>query len=166
MMNRAMLIGRLTRDPEKRHTPQDIPVTTFTIAVDRPYSRNQGEKETDFIPVVCWRQLADFTHQYIGKGRLVAVEGRIQVRSYDNKEGNRVYVTEIVADNVKPLESAKRDNASPSSESYRSTVEEYTYGEPPVSNQSRGTTASQNQSKKTRSNDEQPVNTEDFDLPF
>src|SRR5690606_32338160 len=77
-----------------------------TIAVDRPYMNQQREREADFIPVVCWRQLAENVANYLRKGRLAAVEGRIQVRSYDNNEGRRVYVTEVVADNVRFLESA------------------------------------------------------------
>ncbi|UHA75382.1 single-stranded DNA-binding protein [Paenibacillus sp. 481] len=105
MLNRVILIGRLTRDPELRYTPAGVAVTQFTLAVDRPYSSQSGEREADFIPVVTWRQLAETCANYLRKGRLTAVEGRIQVRSYDNNEGKRVYVTEIIADNVRFLES-------------------------------------------------------------
>ncbi|OPG91304.1 single-stranded DNA-binding protein [Chryseobacterium mucoviscidosis] len=103
MLNRSILIGRLTRDPELRYTPAGVAVTQFTLAVDRPFSNN-GEKEADFIPVVTWRQLAEACANYTRKGRLVAVEGRIQVRNYENNEGKRVYVTEVIADNVRFLE--------------------------------------------------------------
>ncbi|CAG7643289.1 Single-stranded DNA-binding protein A [Paenibacillus solanacearum] len=106
MLNRVILIGRLTRDPELRYTPAGVAVTQFTLAVDRPFSSNQGQREADFIPVVTWRQLAETCANYLRKGRLAAVEGRIQVRNYDNNEGRRVYVTEIIADNVRFLESA------------------------------------------------------------
>ena len=105
MLNRVILIGRLTKDPELRYTPSGVAVTTFTIAVDRPFSGQQEKREADFIPVVTWRQLAETCANYLRKGRLTAVEGRIQVRNYDNNEGRRVYVTEIVADNVRFLES-------------------------------------------------------------
>jgi len=105
MLNRVILIGRLTRDPELRYTPAGVAVTQFTIAVDRPFSSNQGEREADFIPVVTWRQLAETCANYLRKGRLTAVEGRIQVRNYENNEGKRVYVTEVIADNVRFLES-------------------------------------------------------------
>ena len=117
MLNRVILIGRLTRDPELRYTPAGVAVTQFTLAVDRPFSNQQKEREADFIPVVTWRQLAETCANYLRKGRLTAVEGRIQVRHYDNNEGRRVYVTEVIADNVRFLESAGsgggREEAAP-----------------------------------------------------
>ncbi|CAM4007261.1 single-stranded DNA-binding protein [Cohnella lubricantis] len=112
MLNRVILIGRLTRDPELRYTPAGVAVAQFTLAVDRPFSRDNGgerEREADFIPVVTWRQLAETCANYLRKGRLAAVEGRIQVRNYENNEGRRIYVTEVIADNVRFLESANRD---------------------------------------------------------
>jgi single-strand DNA-binding protein len=111
MLNRSILIGRLTRDPELRYTPAGVAVTQFTLAVDRPFSNSQTkEKEADFIPVVTWRQLAETCANYLRKGRLTAVEGRIQVRSYDNNDGKKVYVTEVIADNVRFLESSRTDD--------------------------------------------------------
>ncbi|GAB7057389.1 single-stranded DNA-binding protein [Paenibacillus sp. YK5] len=104
MLNRVILIGRLTRDPELRYTPAGVAVTQFTLACDRPFTNN-GQKEADFIPIVTWRQLAETCANYLRKGRLTAIEGRIQVRNYDNSEGRRVYVTEVIADNVRFLES-------------------------------------------------------------
>ncbi|MFD0961772.1 single-stranded DNA-binding protein [Paenibacillus chungangensis] len=112
MLNRVILIGRLTRDPELRYTPAGVAVTQFTIAVDRPFTTNQGEREADFIPVVTWRQLAETCANYLRKGRLTAVEGRIQVRNYENNEGKRVYVTEVIADNVRFLESNREGGSS------------------------------------------------------
>jgi single-strand DNA-binding protein len=106
MLNRTILIGRLTRDPELRYTPNGVAVTTFTLAVDRPFSNQQGDREADFINIVTWRQLAETCANYLRKGRLTAVEGRIQVRNYENNEGRKVYVTEVVADNVRFLESS------------------------------------------------------------
>jgi single-strand DNA-binding protein len=106
MLNRIILIGRLTRDPEMRYTPAGVAVAQFALAVDRPYSNQGKEKEVDYINIVVWRQLAELCAQYLRKGRLAAVEGRLQVRHYDNNEGKRVYVTEVVADNVRFLESA------------------------------------------------------------
>lgn len=111
MLNRVILIGRLTRDPELRYTPAGVAVTQFTIAVDRSYTSGQGEREADFIPIVTWRQLAETCANYLRKGRLTAVEGRIQVRNYENNEGKRVYVTEIIADNVRFLESNREGGA-------------------------------------------------------
>lgn len=110
MLNKVILIGRLTRDPEMRYTPQGVAVAQFTLAVDRPYSNSQKEKEADYITIVVWRQLAELCAQYLRKGRLAAVDGRLQIRNYDNSEGKRVYVTEVVADNVRFLESANAGN--------------------------------------------------------
>lgn len=110
MLNRVILIGRLTKDPELRYTPSGVATGTFTLAVDRPFINNQTkEREADFIPVVTWRQLAETCANYLRKGRMAAVEGRIQVRSYE-KDGRRVYVTEVIADNVRFLDAGK-DNA-------------------------------------------------------
>lgn len=114
-MNRVILIGRLTRDPELRYTPGGVATTTFTLAVDRPFTSQSGEREADFIPVVTWRQLAETCANYLRKGRLAAVEGRIQIRNYENNEGKRVYVTEVIADNVRFLESANQGGGSRSS---------------------------------------------------
>jgi len=108
MLNRVILIGRLTADPSLRYTQSGTATTTFTLAIDRPF-QNNGQRETDFIPVVTWRQTAEACANYLRKGRLTAVEGRIQIRSYENNEGRRVYVTEVVADNVRFLESANRE---------------------------------------------------------
>jgi len=110
MLNRAILIGRLTKDPELRYTPNGIAVASFTLAVDRAFTNQQGEKETDFIPIVVWRKQAENCANYIGKGSLVAVEGRIQVRTYDAKDGQRRWATEVVADNVRFLD--KRGNTN------------------------------------------------------
>ncbi|MNW56447.1 Single-stranded DNA-binding protein ssb [compost metagenome] len=109
MLNRVILIGRLTKDPELRYTPNGTAVAQFTLAVDRPFANQGGEREADFIPIVTWRQLAENCANYLRKGRLTAIEGRVQVRNYENNEGKRVYVTEIVADNVRFLESSKRE---------------------------------------------------------
>lgn len=109
MLNRTILIGRLTKDPELRYTASStIAVCEFTLAVDRPVAKGE-EKQADFIPIVCWRQLAETCANYLRKGRLAAVEGRIQVRNYE-KDGRRVYVTEVIADNVRFLESGNKDN--------------------------------------------------------
>jgi len=110
MLNRVILIGRLSRDPDMRYSPSGVACTTFTLAVDRSFTNNNGEREADFIPVVVWRKLAENCAEYLRKGRLCAVEGRIQVRHYDNNEGKRVYVTEVVADNVRFLERAQENS--------------------------------------------------------
>lgn len=104
MLNRIILIGRLTADPELKYTPTGTAVCNFTLAVDRPRQNQNGEKETDFVSIVVWQKLAELTAQYLKKGRMAAVEGRLQIRSYENKEGQRVRVAEVVADNVRFLE--------------------------------------------------------------
>lgn len=128
MLNRTILIGRLTRDPELRYTPSGVAVCQFTIAVDRPFTKD-GEREADFIPVVTWRQLAETCANYLKKGRLTAIEGRIQVRNYENNEGRKIYVTEVIADNVRFLESGKSDNAKDTGP-LRNEVDPFSDGKP------------------------------------
>ncbi|ASS73578.1 hypothetical protein CIG75_00370 [Tumebacillus algifaecis] len=106
MLNRIILIGRLTADPELRYTPSGTAVAQFTLAVDRQRSNQNGERETDFINIVVWQKLGELCAQYLRKGRLAAVDGRLQIRSYENKEGQKVRVAEVVADNVRFLERA------------------------------------------------------------
>lgn len=109
MLNRIVLIGRLTKDVDLRFTATGKPTANFTLAVDRPYRNQQGGKEADFIPVVVWNKLAEHCANYIGKGRLVAVDGRLQIRSYDGNDGQRKYITEVVAETVKFLDRAKEE---------------------------------------------------------
>jgi single-strand DNA-binding protein len=112
MLNRVILIGRLTRDPDLKYTPSGVATASFTLAVDRPFANGSGEREADFIPIITWRQLAETCANYLRKGRLTAVEGRIQVRNYENAQGIRTYITEVIADNVRFLES-NRENGTP-----------------------------------------------------
>ena len=104
MLNRVILIGRLTRDPELKYTPSGMAVANFTLAVDRFRTNAQGEREADFIPIVVWQKQAENCANYLGKGSLAAVDGRMQVRSYDDKDGIRRWVTEVVAENVRFLD--------------------------------------------------------------
>ncbi|MBR5328656.1 MAG: single-stranded DNA-binding protein [Firmicutes bacterium] len=103
MLNRIVIIGRLTRDPELRSTSNGTPVATFTVAVDRSFSNNRGEKETDFIPVVVWRAQAETCGRYLSKGKMVAVDGRLQIRTYEANDGSKRTVAEVVAENVRFL---------------------------------------------------------------
>ena len=105
-MNHVILIGRLTRDPELRYTPNGVAVTTFTLAGDRPFTSQTGEREADFIPVVVWQKLAETCANHLHKGRLVAVDGRLQIRSYETQDGQRRRVAEVVAANVQFLDRA------------------------------------------------------------
>lgn len=104
-MNKVVLIGRLTRDPELRYTTSNIPTTTFTLAVNRQFQNQNGVREADFISIVMWRKQAETAKKYLTKGSLISIEGRIQTRNYDGADGKKVYVTEVVADNFEFLES-------------------------------------------------------------
>ena len=103
-MNKVVLIGRLTRDPELRYTSSNIPVATFSIAVNRNFSNQNGEREADFINIVVWRKQAENCKNYLNQGSQVAIDGRIQTRTYDDQNGQKRYVTEVVADNVQFLD--------------------------------------------------------------
>lgn len=107
-LNVVALNGRLTADPELRHTQSDIPVTSFTLAVDRSYVKQGAERQADFINVVCWRGTAEFASRYFVKGQLIAVEGSIQTRKYTDRDGNKRTAFEVVANNVHFAE-PKRD---------------------------------------------------------
>ncbi|MED0659841.1 MULTISPECIES: single-stranded DNA-binding protein [Bacillus] len=118
MMNRVVLVGRLTRDPELRYTPNGVAVATFTLAVNRNYTNQQGEREADFINCVVWRRPAENVANYLKKGSLAGVDGRLQTRNYEAQDGRRVYVTEVLAESVQFLEprSASSNTADRSGE--------------------------------------------------
>jgi single-strand DNA-binding protein len=103
MINQVTLVGRLTRDPELRKTTEGLAVTTVTLAVSRQFRNQHGEIEADFVPCTLWKKAAENTAQYCRKGSVVGVTGRLHTRHYDNKEGNRVYVTEVVAESIRFL---------------------------------------------------------------
>ena len=111
-MNKVFLIGRLTRDPELRYTGNNTPVTSFTIAVNRTYTNQSGEREADFINCVVWDKQAENLVKYQKKGNQIAVDGRIQTRNYEDKDGKRVYVTEILANNISFLDSKGTNTSS------------------------------------------------------
>jgi single-strand DNA-binding protein len=104
MMNRVILVGRLTKDPELRFTPNGVAVATFTLAVNRAFTNQQGEREADFINCVVWRRPAENVANFLKKGSLAGVDGRVQTRSYEGQDGKRVYVTEVLAESVQFLE--------------------------------------------------------------
>ncbi|WP_057766718.1 single-stranded DNA-binding protein [Cytobacillus praedii] len=143
-MNRVVLVGRLTKDPELRYTPNGVPVATFTLAVNRTFSNQQGEKEADFINCVIWRKPAENVANFLKKGSLAGVDGRIQTRSYEGQDGKRVYVTEVQAESVQFLDK-KNDNQQPNNNQ--------------SSNQ-------QNKQKDPFANDGQQIDISDDDLPF
>lgn len=116
-MNKVFLIGRLTRDPELRYTGNNTPVATFSLAVNRNFTNQSGEREADFINIVVWRKQAENVKNYIGQGSQVAIDGRIQTRNYDDQNGQKRYVTEVVADNVQFLDTKAQREQRQSGES-------------------------------------------------
>ena len=115
MLNKIFLMGRLTRDPELRRTGSGTAVTSFSLAVDRDFKGQNGEKETDFIDVVAWRNTAEFVSKYFSKGRMAVVEGRLQTRKWQDKEGNNRVSVEVIADNVYFGDSKSEGGSRPNS---------------------------------------------------
>ena len=111
-MNKVILIGRLTRDPELRYTGTNTAVATFSLAVNRPFTNQAGEREADFINIVVWRKQAENVKNYLTQGSQVAIDGRLQTRTYDDQNGQRRYITEVIADNVEFLGSRNSSNNS------------------------------------------------------
>jgi single-strand DNA-binding protein len=154
MINRVILVGRLTWDPELRYTPSGVAVTRFRLAVNRNYVNQQGEREADFIDIVTWRGLAENCANHLKKGALVGVDGRLQTRRYENQEGRTVNVTEVVAEDVRFLEPKSRSESSSG------------FG----SGNAYGSGGGGNHSRKTMddpfADDGQPIDISDDDLPF
>ena len=111
MLNHIVIMGRLTRDPELRRTGSGVAVANFTLAVDRDFKAENGEKETDFIEVVTWRNTAEFVSKYFSKGRMAVVSGRLQIRDWTDKEGNKRRSAEVVADNIYFADSKKEESS-------------------------------------------------------
>jgi single-strand DNA-binding protein len=159
MMNRVVLVGRLTKDVDLRYTPSGVAVATFTLAVNRSFSNQSGEREADFINVVVWRKPAENAANFLKKGSLAGVDGRIQTRNYEGQDGKRVYVTEVVAESVQFLEPRNGGNSSGNEETRQSN------GNP-------NTNPSRQQNSGFTRVDEDPfagngqINLSDDDLPF
>ena len=159
MINRAVLTGRLTKDPELRTTQSGLSVAAFNLAVDRQYSNSQGKRDTDFISCVIWRKAAENFCNFTSKGSLVGIDGRIQTRNYDGKDGKKVYVTEVVVDNFALLES-KKDRQNNNNGSY-------------ANNSNNGNYSKSNNGANYDNNSQDPFNgsgdtidISDDDLPF
>ena len=126
MLNHITIMGRLTRDPELRYTQSQTPVASFTLAVDRDFgSRDGGEKQTDFIDCVAWRQTAEFVNKYFAKGSMAVVSGRLQIRDWTDREGGKRRSAEVVVDNIYFGESRRRDSSEGSSYDSRSSYSSY-----------------------------------------
>lgn len=143
MLNRVVLVGRLTKDPDLRYTPSGVAVATFTLAVNRTFTNQSGEREADYINCVIWRKQAENVANFLKKGSLAGVDGRLQSRSYEDQSGKRVYVTEIVAESVQFLEPRGQGN-----------------------NQNSNPENNTQPDSDPFANDGKPINISDDDLPF
>ncbi|GEO58504.1 single-stranded DNA-binding protein [Companilactobacillus bobalius] len=185
MINRTVLVGRLTRDPELRYTQNGAAVAGFTLAVNRQFTNSQGEREADFVNCVIWRKAAENFANFTHKGSLVGIDGRIQTRNYDNQQGQKVYVTEVVVDNFSLLESRseseKRSSGNGSNNSDSNQAPNYNQ-----QNQSNQTSYGNNNSQSNNNNNNnnnqsnnlnnnmgdpfadnsKPIDISDDDLPF
>lgn len=130
MINNTVLVGRLTKDVELRYTPSNVAVATFTLAVNRTFKNENGEREADFINCVMWRQQAENLANWAKKGALIGIAGRIQTRSYDNQQGQRVYVTEVVAETFQLLESKGQGNQGQQKQAQQQTPDFSRQGAP------------------------------------
>lgn len=124
MLNKVFLMGRMVRDPELRRTQSGTAVTSFTIACDRDFKDTDGERKTDFIDMVAWRNTAEFVSKYFKKGRMVVVEGRMQIRDWTDKDGNKRRATEIIVDNIYFADNARNENAAPPAQQPAPPVEQ------------------------------------------
>lgn len=159
-MNRVVLVGRLTKDPDLRYTPAGAAVATFTLAVNRPFKNGQGEQEADFIQCVVWRKPAENVANFLKKGSLTGVDGRVQTRNYEGNDGKRVYVTEIVAESVQFLE--PKQNAIEGS-TPNNNQNEASYSN---NNKNGSYRASSSQNSDSFANEGKPIDISDDDLPF
>ncbi|WP_432353682.1 single-stranded DNA-binding protein [Sporosarcina sp. A2] len=173
MINRVVLVGRLTKDPELKYTQGGIAVTRFTLAVNRPFSSQSGEREADFINCVAWRKQAENTANFLRKGSLAGVDGRIQTSNFEGQDGKRVFMTEVVADSVQFLEprnaNSERSSSQGSAPAYGNQQTDRPYNQNQQQNQP---TYQPNQQNYTRTDEDPfqsgggPIEVSDDDLPF
>ena len=169
MLNRVVLVGRLTKDPEYRTTPSGVSVATFTLAVNRTFTNAQGEREADFINCVVFRRQAENVNNYLNKGSLAGVDGRLQSRSYENQEGRRIFVTEVVCDSVQFLEPKNVQHGGQRSQN--NNFQDYGQGfggqqSGQNTSYSNNNSSNSNQSDNPFANANGPIDISDDDLPF
>ena len=160
MLNRVVLVGRLTKDPEYRVMPSCVAIASFTLAVNRTFTNAQGERQADFINCIVFRKQADNVNTYLHKGSLAGVDGRLQSRSYDNQEGRRVYVTEVVCESVQFLEPKNSRNSADHYEDYPQAQKTSDYAE--REKKAQETMPGNN----PFANADGPIDISDDDLPF
>ncbi|WP_110114501.1 single-stranded DNA-binding protein [Bacillus sp. CGMCC 1.16541] len=171
MMNRVILVGRLTKDPELRYTPNGVAVATFTLAVNRSFTNQQGEREADFINCVVWRRPAENVANFLKKGSLAGVDGRVQTRNFEGQDGRRVYVTEILAESVQFLEpksgggsDMQRNNFAAQGQGSGGSGQGSPFGD--NQNRNSGNKGYTRVDDDPFANDGQPIDISDDDLPF
>ncbi|HAO6493954.1 TPA: single-stranded DNA-binding protein [Listeria monocytogenes] len=160
MMNRVVLVGRLTKDPDLRYTPAGAAVATFTLAVNRPFKNAQGEQEADFINCVVWRKPAENVANFLKKGSVAGVDGRVQTRNYEDNDGKRVFVTEVVAETVQFLDTKNKDTGGSASNKYQNKAN---YSN---DNQTSSYRADTSQKSDSFANEGKPIDINEDDLPF
>ncbi|ECU4704318.1 single-stranded DNA-binding protein [Listeria monocytogenes] len=160
MMNRVVLVGRLTKDPELRYTPAGVAVTTFTLAVNRAFTNQNGEREADFIQCVIWRKPAENVANFLKKGSMAGVDGRVQTRNYEDNDGKRVFVTEVVAESVQFLDTKNKDTGDSTSNNYQNQAN---YSN---DNQTSSYRADTSQKSDSFANEGKAIDINEDDLPF
>ncbi|MBO1221809.1 single-stranded DNA-binding protein [Staphylococcus nepalensis] len=168
MINRVVLVGRLTKDPEYRTTPSGVSVATFTLAVNRTFTNAQGEREADFINCVVFRKQAENVSNYLFKGSLAGVDGRIQSRSYENQEGRRIFVTEVVCDSVQFLEPKNQNqrHAQEGNNNFQNFGGQQSGQNTSSYQNNNNKSSNHNQSNNPFANANGPIDISDDDLPF
>src|SRR5699024_111068 len=168
MINRVVLVGRLTKDPEYRTTPSGVSVATFTLAVNRTFTNAQGGREADFINCVVFRKQAENVSNYLFKGSLAGVDGRIQSRSYENQEGRRIFVTEVVCDSVQFLEPKNQNqrHAQEGNNNFQNFGGQQSGQNTSSYQNNNNNSSNHNQSNNPFANANGPIDISDDDLPF
>lgn len=170
MINRVVLVGRLTKEPEYRVTPSGVQVATFTLAINRTFTNQNGKRHADFINCVVFRTPAENVNKYLNKGNLAGVEGRLQSRSYENNEGKRVYVTEVVCDNVQFLEpksnNQQQSNYQRPQYNQQQGYQQQNYQQPNNYQQPQNNQYPAPQQHNPFTNANGPIDINDDDLPF
>ncbi|MEX5937437.1 single-stranded DNA-binding protein [Mammaliicoccus sciuri] len=170
MINRVVLVGRLTKEPEYRVTPSGVQVATFTLAINRTFTNQNGERQADFIKCVVFRTPAENVNKYLNKGNLAGVEGRLQSRSYENNEGKRVYVTEVVCDSVQFLEpksnNQQQNNYQPPQYNQQQGYQQQNYQQPNNYQQPQNNQYQAPQQHNPFTNANGPIDIQSEDLPF
>ena len=166
MINRVVLVGRLTADPELRYTPSGIASCKFRVAVNRTFKGQNGEQEADFISCIAWRKQAENLANFMKKGNLIGLEGRIQTGSYEGQDGKRVYTTDVVADSIQFLEPRNTSGGSQGNSNYESSTNYHGANTGALQGQNYGNNQPSYTSEDPFANSKGPMEVDELDLPF